>query len=98
VLVDFNTVTAYEPTLQAALDTAFGAAAGTGKPPPSTGPGTQPPPTGAGTPAAVRRLVTQLATAQADADRALRAGDLTAYAAAEKRISALIKRLQSTAG
>jgi uncharacterized membrane protein (UPF0182 family) len=98
VLVYFNGATAYQPTLQAALDAAFGAAGGSGKPPPSTGPGTQPPPTGGGTPAAVRRLVIQLATAQADADRALRAGDLTAYAAAEKRIASLIKRLQSTAG
>jgi uncharacterized membrane protein (UPF0182 family) len=90
VLVSWNGNIAYEPTLSKALDVAFGTA--TPAPPPTTGqPG--PPPTTGGVSAQVAKLVTQLQSAQADAQRALRAGDLTAYADAEKRVAALISRL-----
>src|SRR5207248_2970320 len=89
VLVDFNGTVAYAPTLAGALDTAFGAA-GTSPPPPSTG---QPPPSGGGTSATITALIAALQAAQADADKALRAGDLSAYAAAEKRVSSLIAQL-----
>jgi uncharacterized membrane protein (UPF0182 family) len=89
VLVDFNGTVAYAPTLAAALDTAFGAA-GPATLPPSTG---NPPPSGGGTPSTISALIAQLQSAQADADKALRAGDLAAYAAAEQRVSSLIAQL-----
>jgi uncharacterized membrane protein (UPF0182 family) len=89
VLVSWNGTIAYQPTLQQALDTAFGAA-GASPPPSSTG---QPPPSGGGTPATITALIAQLQAAQADADKALRAGDLAAYAAAEKQVSSLISQL-----
>ena len=94
VLVSWNGTIAYEPTLGQALDVAFGTS--TAKPPPTTGqPG--PPPTPGGVNAQVARLVTQLQRAQADAQSALRAGDLTAYAEAEKRVASLISRLAAAA-
>jgi uncharacterized membrane protein (UPF0182 family) len=89
VLVDFNGTVAYAPTLAAALDTAFGAA-GPSTPPPS---GSPPPTSGGGTSSAISALIAALQAAQSDADKALRAGDLTAYAAAEKRVSSLIAQL-----
>jgi uncharacterized membrane protein (UPF0182 family) len=90
VLVSWNGTIAYEPTLQRALDVAFGTTT-SAKPP--TGPPTNPPPNGGGTTATVKGLVAQLERAQAAAQQALRAGDLTSYAAAEKRIASLIRRL-----
>jgi len=92
VLVSYGGTIAYEPTLTKALDVVFGTT--TSKPPP-TGPSTQPPPptTSGSVNARVAKLITQLQAAQADAEAALRAGDLTAYAAAEKRVSSLISRL-----
>jgi uncharacterized membrane protein (UPF0182 family) len=91
VLVSFNGTVAYASSLSQALDTAFGAA---GPTPPASG-GTTPPPSSGGTPPTISALITQLAAAQADADRALRAGDLTAYAAAEKKVASLIAELQA---
>ena len=95
VLVSWNGTTAYEPTLSAALNVAFGTTSKT----PTT---TEPPPTqqepGVGTSAEVRSLVTQLEAAQADAEAALRAGDLTAYAKAQKRVASLISQLVEAAG
>ena len=97
VLVSYNGTTAYAPTLTAALDEVFGA-----KPPPTT----QPPPSSGPPPnagngkitAQVRALVAQLSAAQASADAALRSGDLTAYARAEKRVAALIRQLARATG
>jgi uncharacterized membrane protein (UPF0182 family) len=94
VLVSWNGKIAYEPTLGQALDVAFGTA--TTKPPPTA---QQPgPPSTGGVSAEVAKLVAQLKHAQSDADAALRAGDLTAYAAAEKRVSAIIDRLAAATG
>ena len=95
VLVSWNGTIAYEPTLSKALDVAFGTSTAT--PPPTTGQ-PNPPPTTGGVSAQVAKLVTQLQRAQAAADAALRAGDLSAYADAEKRISALISRLATATG
>ena len=93
VLVSYGGTIAYEPTLAKGLDVVFGTAV---QRPPPTGPSTQPPPTtSAGVSAQVLGLINQLQAAQADAEAALRAGDLTAYAAAEKRISSLITQLSS---
>ena len=93
VLVSYDGNIAYEPTLAKGLDVVFGTA--TAKPPP-TGPTTQPPPsTGGGVNAQVANLITQLQSAQADAEAALRSGDLTAYAEAEKRVASLIARLSA---
>jgi uncharacterized protein len=93
VLVSYDGNIAYEPTLAKGLDAVFGTA--TAKPPP-TGPTTQPPPsTGGGVNAQVANLITQLQSAQADAEAALRSGDLTAYAEAEKRVASLIARLSA---
>jgi uncharacterized membrane protein (UPF0182 family) len=97
VLVSWNGNIAYEPTLAKALDVAFGAVPQT-EPPSTKPPSTTPPPTGTGTTAQVRHLVAQLQHAQAAALRALHAGDLTAYATAEKRVAALIRRLAAAAG
>jgi uncharacterized protein len=97
VLVSYDGTIAYAPTLTAALDEVFGAKTpSTSQPPPSSGP---PPTTGTGKLSAqVRALVAQLSAAQADADAALRNGDLTAYARAEKRVAALIKQLARATG
>ena len=94
VLVSYNGTIAYAPTLTAALDEVFGAKSPTTSPPPSSGP----PAKGGGVSAQVRSLVAQLQAAQADADAALRSGDLTAYARAEKRVASLIKQLASATG
>jgi uncharacterized membrane protein (UPF0182 family) len=97
VLVDWNGTIAYEPTLQSALDVAFATSAPSTKPP--GGKTTKPPSTSPGTvPAQVAAIVTKLSNAQAAAQRALRAGDLAAYATAEKRVAALIKQLASLTG
>ena len=93
VLVSWNGTIAYEPTLDQALDVAFGAKAAA---PPAQGGGS-----GGGTrgvSAQVRTLVAQLEAAQADAQAALRSGDLTAYAKAEKRIATLIAQLNAATG
>ena len=97
MLVSWNGTIAYEPTLDKALDVVFGTT--TAKPPPE-----QPGGNGNGggnggsLSAQVRALVTQLQAAQADADAALRSGDLTAYARAEKRVASLIKQLAKASG
>ena len=97
VLVSWDGNIAYEPTVQQALDVAFGTT--TQKPPEQPGAGQgngnggNGQGNGAQTPAQVRALVTQLSAAQAEADAALRAGDLAGYARAEKKVAALIKQL-----
>jgi uncharacterized membrane protein (UPF0182 family) len=88
VLASFNGTVAYESSLTKALDVVFGASSAT--PPTPTQP-TQP--SGPGTTTTISTLITQLAAAQADADKALRAGDLAAYAEAEKKVAALIAQL-----
>jgi len=93
VLVSWNGTIAYQPSLMQALDVAFGTKA------PTQPPTQQPPPTtGGGVSAQVRTLVAQLQTAQADAQTALRSGDLTAYARAEQRVATLIRRLAAATG
>jgi uncharacterized membrane protein (UPF0182 family) len=94
VLVSYNGTIAYAPTLTAALDEVFGAKPPTTQPP--SGPPTKP--GQGGVSAQVRSLVAQLSAAQADADAALRSGDLAAYARAEKRVAALIKQLARATG
>ena len=96
VLVSYNGTIAYASTLTSALDAVFGTKAPTtSKPPPST----TPPPQGGGSVSAqVRSLIAQLQAAQADADAALRGGDLTAYARAEKRVAGLIRQLGRASG
>jgi len=88
VLVDFNGTVSYAPTLAQALDVAFGTS-------PTTTPPTSTPPPSSSTspPSAISTLITQLAAAQADAQKALHAGDLSAYATAEKKVSSLIAQL-----
>jgi uncharacterized membrane protein (UPF0182 family) len=91
VLASYNGVIAYESTVSAALDAVFGASGpSTSKPPPSSGPPTK---GGGSVSAQVRSLIVQLQAAQADADAALRNGDLSAYARVEKRVASLIRRL-----
>jgi uncharacterized membrane protein (UPF0182 family) len=93
VLVSWNGTIAYESSLSEALDVAFGTT--TEKPPPSA---EKPPTSTGGVSAKVARLASQLQSAQAAADAALRAGDLSAYAEAEKRIAALISQLAAATG
>jgi hypothetical protein len=95
VLVAWDGNIGYEPTLSKALDVAFGTSAA--PPPPTTNqPG--PPPTTGGVNVQIAKLVAQLQRAQAAADSALRSGDLSAYADAEKRVAALISRLATATG
>ena len=86
VLVQWNGTTAYEASLAQALDVAFGAST----PTPTTTPTT---PSGPPVSATIAQLITQLQAAQSDAEQALRAGDLAAYATAEKRVATLIAEL-----
>jgi uncharacterized membrane protein (UPF0182 family) len=94
VLVSFDGTIAYQPTLAAALDAVFG---GGGSVPAGPGPSVGPSGSGGGVSGTVAALIAQLSSAQADAERALRAGDLTAYAAAEKRVTSLIAQLAAEA-
>jgi uncharacterized membrane protein (UPF0182 family) len=91
VLASWNGKIAYEPTLEEALDAVFG----TTREPPAEQPGTGN--GGKGTSAEVRRLVEQLQEAQADAQAALRSGDLAAYAQAQDRVADLIRQLAQAA-
>jgi uncharacterized membrane protein (UPF0182 family) len=97
VLASYNGTISYASTLSAALDEVFGTKGpSTSKPPPSSGPPTN---SGGGSVSAqVRSLIAQLQAAQANADAALRSGDLTAYARAEKRVAALIRQLGQASG
>jgi hypothetical protein len=97
VFVSYNGTVGYGPSLSEALDEAFGAKTPAPSGPPSSGPPPKPGPGGAVS-AQVKALVAQLQAAQASADAALRSGDLTAYAAAEKRVAVLIRRLAAAAG
>ena len=89
VLVQWNGTTAYEASLGQALDVAFGAQ---GTAPTPTGPATGPVVS-----TTIAQLISQLQAAQADAEKALRAGDLAAYATAENRVSQLIAELGRSA-
>ncbi len=94
VLVSFDGTIAYQPTLSAALDAVFGGAA---PPSPGPGPGVGGSGGGVGVSPSVAALIAALSDAQAAADRALRAGDLAAYAVAEKKVAALIAQLSAEA-
>jgi len=98
VLVSYNGTIAYEPSIDKALDVAFGAAVQTLPASNHGGGGGGGGGGGTKVTAQVRALVTQLADAQAAADAALRSGDLAAYARAEKRVAALIKQLSQATG
>jgi uncharacterized protein len=89
VLVQWNGTTAYEASLGQALDVAFGAQ---GTAPTPTGPATGPVVS-----TTIAQLISQLQAAQADAEKALEAKDLAAYATAEKRIAQLIAELGRSA-
>jgi uncharacterized protein len=96
VIAAFGDKIAFEPTLAKSLDTLFGAGAS-----PSPSPGTSPSPSaspGTGTPPA--GLATAIADAQKafdDGQVALKAGDFTAYGAAQDRLKAALARLGATA-
>jgi len=92
VLVSFNGTIAYQPTLQLALDAVFGGSVPSGPVTGPSGPGVTGPVS-----ATVAALIQQLSAAQAAAERALRAGDLAAYAVAEKKVAALIAQLAAEA-
>jgi len=93
VLVSFDGAIAYQPTLSAALDAVFGGSAPSPPTPgPSTGGGN-----GGGVSPSVASLISQLSAAQAAAEKALRDGDLSAYAVAEKRVATLIAQLAAEA-
>jgi uncharacterized membrane protein (UPF0182 family) len=95
VLVSWQGKIAYEPSLQQALNVAFGAS-GSGPPQPQPPPPPQQHPKGGkggGVPSNVAQLVQQLQQAQSDAQAALRSGDLEAYGRAEQKVAALIQQL-----
>ena len=86
VLAEFGDSIAYEPTLSGALDAVFKGSAGV-TPPPT--PGGKPTSQDAELAAAVEAVKAAFAEGQA----ALRAGDLTAYAEAQKKLEQAINRL-----
>ncbi|MBV9097387.1 MAG: UPF0182 family protein, partial [Frankiaceae bacterium] len=94
VLVSLDGTIAYQPTLSAALDAVFG---GTAPSPPAPGPSTGGGGGGGGVSPSVASLISQLSAAQAAAEKALRDGDLSAYAVAEKRVASLIAQLAAEA-
>ena len=83
VIVEFHGRVAVEDTLKAALADLFGATPDTGESQPGTGSGggTSPPPTA---PQSVSDLLKKAQQSFADADKALKAGDLETYAKKEK--------------
>ena len=95
VLVSWNGTIAYEPTLERALDVAFGTKVTESPPPEQPGDGNG---DGQGAiDAQVRALIDRLETAQAEAQAALRSGDLSAYAEAQQRVAMLIRQLGALA-
>jgi uncharacterized protein len=96
VLASWNNKLAFESTLDKALDAVFSTT--TVQPPPEQ------PGDGDGNgdgqgaiDAQVRALIERLQTAQAQAQAALRSGDLTAYAEAQQRVAAIIRQLGALA-
>ncbi|MDJ0384378.1 UPF0182 family protein [Streptomyces sp. G-G2] len=92
VLVTYGNQTAFEDTLDKALDSVFGAEGAT---PPTTP--NQPPPDGTTKPPASQDPTVKAALADAskafdDADKAMKAGDWTAYGKAQADLSAALKR------
>jgi uncharacterized membrane protein (UPF0182 family) len=86
VLVEFGETIAYESTLSAALDVVFkGTSTPTINPPPTTTPGST----------EISAAVAEVKAAFAAGQAALRAGDLEAYARAQKRLEAAINRLSA---
>ncbi len=80
------------PTLGEALTAIFG---GAGAQP---GGGTTPPPTTGGTSAAVAQLIAQAAAKYADAQAALRAGDLATFAQDIQELGTILTQLQAASG
>jgi uncharacterized membrane protein (UPF0182 family) len=92
VFASFGDSIAYAPTLQQALDTVFEGSTGVAGP---TGP-TEPSGSTAGQPtAAVLKALADVNAALAARDKALKSGDLVAYAQADKRLTAAINRLNA---
>lgn len=90
VLVAFNGVLSYKPTLSAALDEVFKATTAT--PPPTGGGGG---PVTGNLNAAVKTTIAAANKAYADGQAALKAGDFTAYGAAQTRLQAALQRLSA---
>ncbi|WP_051796822.1 UPF0182 family protein [Streptomyces sp. NRRL S-87] len=90
VLVTYGNETAFENTLEKALNVVFGAEAPTtGNNPPGT---TTKPPTQNAT---VKQALADAAKAMEDADRALKAGDWAAYGKAQDELKAALERAQA---
>ncbi|MFD3697419.1 UPF0182 family protein [Streptomyces sp. NPDC058646] len=92
VLVTYGEQTAFEDTLEKALNVVFGAEAPTA-PPPTTPPGegtTTPPP--ASSDPTVKAALADVQKAVEDADRARQAGDWAAFGRAQDEIKAALKR------
>ncbi|TKA10640.1 UPF0182 family membrane protein [Actinacidiphila oryziradicis] len=90
VLVSYGGQTEFENTLDAALNKVFGVAGGT----------TPPPPTGTTAPPANSTVTQALADAQKAYDagqKALKAGDWTAYGQAQRDLAAALKQAQAAA-
>lgn len=93
VLVQFNGVISYKPTLSAALDEVFKTTTTT-PPPDDPGSGSGPP-AGGNVNAAVRSAIADASKAYADGQTALKAGNFTAYGEAQTRLQAALQRLSS---
>ncbi len=110
VLVSFGNEVAFEDTLQEALDTLFGGDAGVETPdgevtptPDPTDPTPSPTPTEPTEPTEPSSDAFQVALAEAqqamlDRDAALKAGDLTAFAEADERLTAAVQQLIALGG
>ncbi|MGW6709604.1 UPF0182 family membrane protein [Streptomyces sp. NPDC054956] len=93
VLVTYGGQTAFEDTLEKALNVVFGAEAPTTPTNPTTPPGdgtTTPPPTGQDP--TVKAALAEAQKAVEDADKALKAGDWAAYGKAQTDLQAALKR------
>ena len=99
ILVSFGNKVAFEDTLDAALNSLFGgdsgAVAGDGSIPTTpTVPGTPPTtPTTPGSSAALKAALGEVQTALADRARALKSGDLSAYATADAALVTALNKL-----
>jgi hypothetical protein len=93
VFVSFNGRTAFDDTLDEALDTVFGRV---GAPPPSpAGSTAEPPPSGAGGDPEVAAALAKAQKAYDDAHAALVKGDWAAYGAAQKRLGAALQQAEA---
>jgi len=94
VIVEYNGQVAVDDTLQAALTKVFGQAPATGEQQPGAGGSPNPPTT---TTQSVAALLDKAQQSFADADKALKAGDLETYAKDEKQGRDYVKQAQDAA-